>query len=543
MLILLFFKTWQVQTGFTDYVKTIGSYFTFTEPESDSVGEFVQRIPYEVSTVDEKFISEAAKLTGVALSELDSCQQRVVLKLRSDCDKMNDEQLAKMAVHLLNCQSYVEGRPIFPCTDDMSIRDCTGSMDSDTWTSYHLMSNRARAVCYTIRQMQFRGMAEHSINRLMDTARDQLKTLGKIAENQQDLHDIAEQTLSSLAQGHEILTNQQRDIQRAQFHGQLVLEDNIRKLSQEKELIVDTHNQLVQMTHKIQRRLEDSSKNLEKQRGETRQNHEELLDDLVKIQDKAHAIFERIEESSRLLFEQNQNFKTQYEETLRNLAEVNRTVHNLVTLVGGTRQALEERLMWLTTALGGTDLAVERLYLIIWHAAFILISMLTCAFLSARLTTRLIVATLPPVNLGLALWGSPNQLGPLTLLATILSLVLGHVVMFWALALKVNVRGRLPWRKEPQKKPEQVPEFDLSTNLESEELDDFNLNSLGSPTPPHSRSGFYRPRSRSNTPLVLNGSARGVCHAKTRVGTPCKLASLPGRDFCYRHQTGDSVMG
>ncbi|CAH1982174.1 unnamed protein product [Acanthoscelides obtectus] len=58
---------------------------------------------------------------------------------------MNDEQLAKMAVHLLNCQSYVEGRPTYACSDEMSIRDCTKHMDSDTWTSYHLMSNRARA--------------------------------------------------------------------------------------------------------------------------------------------------------------------------------------------------------------------------------------------------------------------------------------------------------------------------------------------------------------------------------------------------------------
>lgn len=131
-----------------------------------------------------------------------------------------------------------------------------------------------------------------------------------------------------------------------------------------------------------------------------------------------------------MLLKQNENFKTQYEETLRNLAEVNKTVHNLVSLVGGTRQALEERLTWLTTALGGTDQAVERLYLILWHSAFILISMLTCAFLSAKISTRIIVATLPPVNLGLALWGTPNQLGPLNLAAAVLSLVLGMYLMF-----------------------------------------------------------------------------------------------------------------
>lgn len=50
-----------------------------------------------------------------------------------------------------------------------------------------------------------------------------------------------------------------------------------------------------------------------------------------------------------MLLKQNDEFKNQYESTLRNLQEVNKTVHTLVSLVGGTRQALEERLAWVMT--------------------------------------------------------------------------------------------------------------------------------------------------------------------------------------------------
>lgn len=114
---------------------------------------------------------------------------------------MNDEQLAKMAVMLLNCQSAVEGRQVYPCTDTMSIKDCTSSMDPDTWNSYHLMSNRARAVCYSVRQIQFRGLTEHTVNRLMDAARNQLFTLDKLTKDQENLHDMAEQSLISIADG------------------------------------------------------------------------------------------------------------------------------------------------------------------------------------------------------------------------------------------------------------------------------------------------------------------------------------------------------
>lgn len=114
---------------------------------------------------------------------------------------MNDEQLAKMAVMLLNCQSSVEGRRMYPCTDSMSIKECTSDMDADTWNSYHLMSNRARAVCYATRQLQFRGLTESTINRLMDAAREQLVSLNRLSRNQEDLHNMAEESLSIISQG------------------------------------------------------------------------------------------------------------------------------------------------------------------------------------------------------------------------------------------------------------------------------------------------------------------------------------------------------
>lgn len=217
-----------------------------------------------------------------------------MLKLQIDCDKLNDEQLAKMAVHLLNCQSFVEGRPLYPCTEEMNIKDCTINMDSDTWTSYHLMSNRARAVCYSIRQSQFRGLAEHTVNRLMDAAQQQLRTLGRLSDNQVQIKNIADKTYGSLMEGHEALSKQQEDLQKAQFFGQLTIEDNIKRLIDEKRLIQETHNYLLKMTQRVQDKLELSLQHLEDQSDISRSNHKELVEDLMAIQTKAKEIFERI---------------------------------------------------------------------------------------------------------------------------------------------------------------------------------------------------------------------------------------------------------
>lgn len=67
-----------------DYINGFKSYFgiSYQTVEEDPNDVFLRKVPYEVSTIDEKFISEAAKLTGVVLSELDSCQHRVFHSLK-----------------------------------------------------------------------------------------------------------------------------------------------------------------------------------------------------------------------------------------------------------------------------------------------------------------------------------------------------------------------------------------------------------------------------------------------------------------------------
>ncbi|XP_044751710.1 protein brambleberry-like [Coccinella septempunctata] len=561
LLVVLLINFERVTPALNDYIKDWGRYFGYGE--SEKIDDFNQNIPYEVATMDEKFISEAAKLTGVALSELDSCQQRVILKLKTDCHKLNDEQLAKLAVHLLNCQSYVEGRPTYPCTEEMSIKECTTVMDSDTWTIYHLMSNRARAVCYMIRQTQFRGLAESTVNRLMDAAKHQIDTLDKIMLNQENLHSVASETFDSLSKGHDILSQQQKDLHSAQFHGQLAIEENIARLVDEKRIIAETHNKLISLTKDLQEKIGDSKNQLQIQSTESKLNHQELIRDLILLQEQTQEIFRKIEESSQLLLTQSKEFRDQYDYTLKNLIEVNKTVHSLVSLVGGTKKALEERLQWVSTALGGTDLAIERLYLILWHLAFFLFGMIGSAFLDVDMGIRLIVILLPSFNLAIGIYGQNQHLEPLHLLAVIGGLAILQGFISWILNYKKTPKANpqmIKYDITPEKSSGNVEnnikniysekgyvypdvtssEYYSSKNLLDEPTSD-NFNEFGSPTPPLSRSGYYKSRSRSRTPNLLGG--KESCHAKTRLGTPCKLSCLPGRDFCYRHQAGDSIAG
>lgn len=55
------------------------------------------------------------------------------------------------------------------------LASCTAPMDPDTWSAYHVVSNRARAVCYAARQLEFRRRAEHAVAALAAAASDQLE--------------------------------------------------------------------------------------------------------------------------------------------------------------------------------------------------------------------------------------------------------------------------------------------------------------------------------------------------------------------------------
>jgi hypothetical protein len=127
-----------------------------------------------------RFLQEAQYFGLAPTSQLDTCQQAVVLRLKASCASLTEEQLAKLSVSFLNCQSAAEGRPQYPCSDDMSLRECTGDMDPDTWNTYHLMNNRARAVCLSSRQAQFRALTEMTVNKLMNTAKGQIDAMNVI---------------------------------------------------------------------------------------------------------------------------------------------------------------------------------------------------------------------------------------------------------------------------------------------------------------------------------------------------------------------------
>ncbi|XP_049543283.1 protein brambleberry-like [Anopheles darlingi] len=255
----------------------------------------------------------------MTLSKLDLCHHRIVLKLKKSCHELNGEQMGKLAVMLLNCQSDSEGRPLFPCTDEMSLRQCRERMDSDTWNAYHLITNRAKAVCASVRHEQFRGLTELTVNKLMSTAHELLRMMGELADSQQKLQSVTREAIDEMVGNNECIMHQQVDIMKLSEVHRAKVESNFCELVREKSLIRAGQQEVAVLLTDLRARIDGSMRQLEQQPKRSKVNHDSLLTDLERLQANAAAIATKIDETGIHFVEHHRVAEQQYRYTLEQL--------------------------------------------------------------------------------------------------------------------------------------------------------------------------------------------------------------------------------
>lgn len=131
-------------------------------------------------------------------------------------------------------------------------------MDSDTWNAYHIVSNRARSVCYATRQQLFRRRAEHTVNTLISTATSQLDAMKDLKAGQLELKELTAASLEKVLDGHSALQAQQGKLYEGQEHMESSLRDNLQRLSQEKALIASGQELVAQLIQGITEKMGES---------------------------------------------------------------------------------------------------------------------------------------------------------------------------------------------------------------------------------------------------------------------------------------------
>ncbi|XP_026774666.3 protein brambleberry [Pangasianodon hypophthalmus] len=440
--------------------------------------------PFEMSVTDEKILAEAKMMD---MSPLDSCHFRVVSQLKATCNGLSEEQLAKLGVALFNCQSEVEGRRTFLCTEEMSIKECTADMDSDTWNAYHIVSNRARSVCYATRQQQFRRQTELTVNALISTATNQLDAMKDLKEGQRELRDMTAASLDRLLEGHSALQLQQGALKEGQEQLDASISANLQRLAQEKALISTGQQLVAQLIQGVTQRIENVSEQLKSQGTDVQEGHQAILNDLAEVRGRAQEIYSKMELNMNGVLQQQNTTVQFYAELMRKLERMNSTLGYMLTYLDSMQSRLEDRLHMIQGYLGWAGLSLRAVWICVMHAGYFLFSAVLLSFLQCPTFSRASLLITVPINAIAEInQQSALDLVTLSLLLFTLSLARWFVLqLLWALS---NLKGQKcsdvhaallapPVEKTPEQSP--IPAYspatsstplegDLDCDLESE---------------------------------------------------------------------------
>ena len=128
-------------------------------------------------------------------------------------------------------------------------------MNPDTWNAYHIMSNRARSVCLSVRQLQFRRQTEMAVNRLSQSTLEQLAAVQELAHSHMEIREMATSSLKSVREQQGVLLEHQEKMMVAHESVRDRIEENVQQLGQEKALIHSGQLQLANMTLSIKEQL------------------------------------------------------------------------------------------------------------------------------------------------------------------------------------------------------------------------------------------------------------------------------------------------
>lgn len=362
-------------------------------PASPAPG--ANHVQFEMALADDKFLAEAKQME---LSPLDTCHQRVIEHLKSSCEGLSEQQLAKLGVALFNCQAESEGRRTYPCIEDMTIQECTAAMDPDTWNAYHIVSNRARAVCYATRQTLFRRRAEHTVNSLLSTASSQLHAMMDLKEGQLELRRMTSASLDKVLEGHSALQAKQSKLYEEQEQMETSMRDNMERLVQEKALIASGQEQVAQLMHIITDRLEGVSEHLQTQSSSVQDSHNAIVEDLADVRHKAQDIYHKID-SSMTEFTQYQDQTSQYySDLMSKLERMNSTLGFVLHYLDNMQNRLEQRLHVVQRYLGWAGLSLAAMWTCMAHAGYFVLGAILLAFLGGSGFSRAMLLFTVPLN-------------------------------------------------------------------------------------------------------------------------------------------------
>jgi len=265
-------------------------------------------------------------------------------------------------------------------------------------TALQIVSNRARSVCYAVRQQHFRARAEQAVNQLMASSEQQLSALMTMSQTQQQLKATADSTIERLETGRQQIANDHQQLRHAHRVMNAQLLRNVQHIQQEKEVIIAGNKQLITNTEQIREKLDSTAQQVSEQAEVESARHQELLRDLTQLDAQAKDVSSKLDVSLMVV----ENFQhaviERQQDAIENLKHINETVNFLLSLVTSVRGAVEVKLEWILHLAASADIRMAVLTVIAAHIACAVVALVLCTLLRTTWRVCCLLLTLILLN-------------------------------------------------------------------------------------------------------------------------------------------------
>ena len=136
------------------------------------------------------------------------CWSEAVRRLDHSCKQLSDVEQSRLAVAFANCHLDKSGRQTYPCTEEMSIRECTGTMDHDGYQTYTHFFTHTGHICYFLQIELWQGRTEGLIGRLSATSIQAVEKL----ERSLEYHRVMDDKQSTALHNQDLILQQDQKI-------------------------------------------------------------------------------------------------------------------------------------------------------------------------------------------------------------------------------------------------------------------------------------------------------------------------------------------
>ena len=141
-------------------------------------------------------------------SESSPCWKDAVSQLDASCKDLTDMQQSRLAVAFANCHLAKSARQTYPCTDSMTIEECTRDIDPVSFQTYTEFFTHTGHICYFLQSQLWQERTENVISRLSDSSKEALDKL----EEGLEYHKVIDMKQNEALKNQDKILDQDRKI-------------------------------------------------------------------------------------------------------------------------------------------------------------------------------------------------------------------------------------------------------------------------------------------------------------------------------------------